>query len=144
MLCKSNLVLSLSSNKTTLSEVLRHIAKMSGEPRTTVTKMYEPYDIYIGDTAYVDIQGVRTWYYRSKWYNPFWVPNIRSYDQWEAMLQQYKTYIINSPALLLDLKELQGKRLGCWCNSLKGPDCERGPCHGQILIELIDTYHSPF
>ncbi len=124
--------------------VLHHIVKMSGEPRTSLTKMYEPFDIYIGDAITYIHHGVRASFPRSKWYNPFWVPNITSYDQWDTILQQYKTYILNSPALLLDLKELQGKRLGCWCNSLKGPDGERGPCHGQILIELIDTYHSSF
>jgi len=45
-------------------------------------------------------------------------------------IDKYREYILNNPELLEKLPELRGKVLGCWCKPL--------PCHGDILIELLN------
>lgn len=82
------------------------------------------YDIYIGRP--------------SKWGNPFsWLPNTlaqyRVSDRQES-LSKYREYVLNSPELIGSLPDLKDKVLGCWCNPL--------PCHGDILIELIESSRS--
>jgi hypothetical protein len=42
----------------------------------------------------------------------------------------YREYIKTRPDLLNRLDELKGKTLGCWCRPL--------PCHGDVLVELIE------
>lgn len=49
-------------------------------------------------------------------------------------IQNYEQYIESSPKLLEALKDLNGIRLGCWC----APK----PCHGDVLVKLIEKYHS--
>ena len=45
-------------------------------------------------------------------------------------IEKYREYILNNPELLTKLPELKGKVLGCWCKPL--------PCHGDVLIELLN------
>lgn len=81
---------------------------------TVVHCKKEPYDVYIGRP--------------SKWGNPFTIgkDGIR-----EEVIAKYRNYILQDKTLLDDLHELQGKRLGCWCNPL--------PCHGDVLKELCES-----
>jgi hypothetical protein len=74
----------------------------------------EPYDIYIGRP--------------SKWGNPF---AIGKDGTREEVIQKYEDYILNSPDLINDLKELKGKILGCWCHPQK--------CHGDVLKKLCEN-----
>lgn len=69
----------------------------------------------------------------SKWGNPFshkhgtrakFVVPTKA-----AAIQRYRAWIISRPDLLSALPELKGKRLGC--------NCRPGPCHGDVLLELI-------
>ena len=91
---------------------------------TVVHFKKEEFDIYIG-------RG-------SKWGNPFthisdrytlakYIVSTRQ----ESILA-YKEWITNGDGqyLLEDLSELKGKRLGCWCHPK--------PCHGDILMELVN------
>lgn len=73
---------------------------------------FHPYDIYIG-------RG-------SKWGNPF-LMGIDG-DRIEV-IKKYKEYILKSE-VLKDIEELRDKVLGCFCNPL--------PCHGDVLIELLE------
>jgi hypothetical protein len=62
----------------------------------------------------------------SKWGNPF---KIGRDGTREEVIQKYSEYIV--PRILdgeLDIKELEGKDLVCWCAPL--------PCHGDVLLEL--------
>ncbi len=61
------------------------------------------------------------------WGNPFVIG--RDGDRVEV-IDKYKTYILGRTDLLKRLPELHGKRLGCFCR----PD----PCHGDVLIALIE------
>jgi hypothetical protein len=47
------------------------------------------------------------------------------------VLHKYKEHILSSPDLLVLLPALKGKILGCWCKP--------APCHGDVLVELIET-----
>jgi hypothetical protein len=71
------------------------------------------YDVYIGRP--------------SKWGNPFVVGKDGNREE---VVAKYKAWIMQQPKLLKDLWELKGKALGCWCHPL--------PCHGDVLVELID------
>ena len=64
----------------------------------------------------------------SDWNNPFTVWDMGSVDK---ALQRYEYYIKHErPDLLARLPELIGKRLGCWCKP--------GPCHGDILLKILE------
>ncbi len=45
-------------------------------------------------------------------------------------IDQYEEWIRTQPALLARLPELKGKVLGCHCSPL--------PCHGHVLVRLIE------
>lgn len=92
---------------------------------TTKTKVVhckkEKYDIYIGRP--------------SKWGNPF--SHIRGKGIFcssrDEAVRKYFEYITEGAGIHLrnDLHELKGKVLGCFCSPKK--------CHGEILIELIES-----
>jgi hypothetical protein len=79
----------------------------------------EPYDIYIGRP--------------SKWGNPF-SHKIGTLARFQVgsiieAIESYRKWIKTQPELLAALPELKGKTLGCWCKP--------GPCHGDVLVELM-------
>ncbi len=71
-----------------------------------------PHDVYIGRP--------------SKWGNPFrsGVDGTRA-----EVIAKYRKYLLDSPELLEQLPELEGKVLACWCSPK--------PCHGDVLLELL-------
>jgi hypothetical protein len=83
-------------------------------------------DVYIGRACYRGGWKLEA----SKWANPYSVKECGGHGK---VCEVYKKYILGQPDLLADLKELVGKRLGCWCK--KKPS---DPCHGDVLVELID------
>ena len=52
----------------------------------------------------------------------------------EERITKYREYIVKKldkdPNLVKELRQLKGKKLGCWCK----PDA----CHGDVLLELIE------
>lgn len=78
-----------------------------------VNKYKESYDVYIG-------RG-------SKWGNPFVIG--KDGDRAEV-IQKYRDWIVNQPAFN-EIGELSEKTLGCFCAPL--------PCHGDVLIELLNN-----
>ncbi len=73
----------------------------------------EPYDIYIGRP--------------SKWGNPFIIGRDGTRSD---VISKYRDYILNNDSLRPNVRELQGKILGCYCHPL--------PCHGDVLAELAE------
>ena len=61
----------------------------------------------------------------SKWGNPFFIGRDGTREE---VVAKYREWIATQPELLLDLHELIGKDLYCWC----APRA----CHGDILLEL--------
>jgi Domain of unknown function (DUF4326) len=88
--------------------------------------MKEPYDIYIGRGYHDYKRDIHL--IESKWSNPY---RIDVDGTREEVIEKYRDYIINErPDLIASLSELEGKRLGCWCVP--------NPCHGDVLIELVN------
>lgn len=90
-------------------------------PVTTVVNIQrQECDVYIGRGG--------------KWGNPYATKRSRIAQYQvatkEEAIQRYEQYIRNTPELYNALDELEGKRLGCTCK----PE----PCHGDILIALLE------
>lgn len=49
------------------------------------------------------------------------------------VIQKYEEYILARPDLLMDLPELEGKILGCYCHN---DEPNHKMCHGDILRKL--------
>lgn len=81
-------------------------------------------DVYIGRAMYQGGWKLQ----KSIWANPF---KVNKDGTREEVLELYKNYVLTSPELMSKLHELNGKILGCWCKPQ--------PCHGDILIELINN-----
>lgn len=89
-------------------------------------------NVYIGRAGVVFIDKQRFPKYASPFCNPF---RIRKDGSRDEVIQQYKKYIVerieNEPEFKAMLLLLRGKNLGCWCS----PEI----CHGDILLEIINT-----
>lgn len=85
---------------------------------TVVNKYKEKYDIYIG-------RG-------SKWGNPFPITERNDRD-YVIMVHKIHINILIDQGTLTekDFKELQGKRLGCFCKPKE--------CHGDYLAQIADA-----
>lgn len=73
----------------------------------------QAYDVMIDRTTY--------------WGNPY---HIGRDGTRREVIAKYRAYILNDPKRLAALSELEGKVLGCWCKPK--------PCHGDVLVELIE------
>lgn len=82
-------------------------------PTRVVHCKKEPYDVYIGRP--------------SKWGNPFIIGKDGNRKE---VIERYREYIKGRKDLLAALEEIKGKALGCWCKPQ--------PCHGDVLVELIE------
>jgi predicted transcriptional regulator len=93
-------------------------------PSTCVVNLTkEAYDVYIGR----EFRRGKYDFDASKWGNPYREGEDGTIDQ---VIDKYRDYIKGRPDLLTSLPELRGKRLGCWCKP--------GPCHRDVLIELLE------
>lgn len=97
--------------------------------------MADPNNVYIGRRGIVFVDGQRFPKVDSIWHNPFKINETAGFDR-NSVLIQYEHYIRdllnNNIISILSLLQLKGKHLGCWC----APE----PCHGHILLKLIDEY----
>ncbi len=98
--------------------------------------MEDPNNVYIARRGIVFIEtpeGKVRWPSKdSIWANPF---KVKGEEDRDSAISQYRDYIINkikSENLFEELISLKGKHLGCWCHPK--------PCHGDVLVELIQTY----
>lgn len=85
--------------------------------------MKEKYDIYIGRPG--------------KFGNPFTHKDgtqakFKVATREEAV-EKYREYALKNEEIMSSLGELKGKVLGCWCKNK--PDT---PCHGDVLVELVE------
>ena len=78
-----------------------------------VHHLKEPYDVLIDRT--------------SKWGNPF----KRGPDGTRSeVIEKFRQWAKSNKEFLESLDELDGKVLGCWCSPK--------PCHGDVILELIE------
>jgi hypothetical protein len=92
-------------------------------------------NIYIGRDMSFYVPGT----FGSIWKNPFLVKKSSSDMRkntytLDDSLTKYRQYIESNYDLVAKLKDLDGKILGCWCKPHR--------CHGDVLIELFEKYHS--
>lgn len=64
----------------------------------------------------------------SKWGNPF--SHIGSEMTRKDAIESYENWLKEQPELMLELPELKGKVLGCYCKPLS--------CHGDVLARMAD------
>ncbi len=95
---------------------------------TVVHNLRDDFDVYIGRE--VPDQGIRA----SKWGNPF-VMVDESDTERERAIAAYREWVVKQPELMGSLEELRGRRLGCWCAPKR--------CHGDVLVELIESPQKP-
>lgn len=94
--------------------------------------MKDENNVYIARKGVVFIDGERFPKIDSLWANPFKVP-----DETEkgSLIDRYEVYIrkkIIDENLQDEVRKLKGKTLGCWCKP--------SPCHGDVLLKIIDEY----
>jgi hypothetical protein len=93
-------------------------------------------NVYIGRRGIVFIDGKRFPPNDSIWANPFKIDHLTT--RYMA-INQYRRYIIkkldNGDIPYEELLKLKGKKLGCWCKTN-----DYIPCHGDVLIELLENY----
>lgn len=98
-------------------------------------------NMYIGRAGIVFIQNKETKNIErfpkqsSDFANPYKIGNDGTREE---VIQKYKKYIEKqleqSPKLVIQLRSLKDKNLGCWCY----PE----PCHGDVLLDLIKKYEN--
>lgn len=95
--------------------------------------MREPRNIYIGRRGVVFIKGTRFPPKDSIWANPYKIGRDGTRTE---VLKKYRKYIeqkfANGDIPYAELEKLRGCNLGCWC----APE----PCHGDILVEILDAW----
>lgn len=88
----------------------------------------DPNNLYIGRRGIVFIDKQRYPPRDSPWCNPY---KIGRDGDWSEVSRKFRDHImskINNKEV--DLEELRGKNLGCWCTP--------NDCHGNILLELLE------
>jgi hypothetical protein len=63
-----------------------------------------------------------------QWGNPFAIGRDGTRAE---VIEKYRQWIKTQPHLLEQLPMLKGKRLGCYCKPL--------PCHGDVLVEMVEA-----
>lgn len=80
----------------------------------------------------------------SKWGNPFKVNDpllpygLSKIEKHQAVVDEYRKYLLSNPELMKALPELKGKDLVCWCHTWDGTGENPGYCHADILLELAN------
>lgn len=67
----------------------------------------------------------------SKWGNPFVIGRDGTREEVIAKYLEYLLGTEYTTGLILDIGELRGKDLVCWCSPL--------PCHADILLKLANS-----
>ena len=97
--------------------------------------MTNPDNLYVGRKGRVNIvypngESKIFFYPDSKWRNPF---KLKEYST-EQCIELYKKHLYES-GLYLQIAELHGKNLGCFC-------LPENRCHIDIILELIQNFNN--
>ena len=87
----------------------------------------DEFDVYIGRRSVVMVGSKREHLVDEGWGNPFAIGHDGTREE---VIEKYRAWILEQPALLARLPELRDKRLGCWC----APKA----CHGDVLAALAE------
>lgn len=72
--------------------------------------------------------------------NPFPVGHDPDHTQRAGAIASFRRHLMASPELLRALPDLRGKPLACWCRYDGTPRKPKNACHGDVLLELLETY----
>jgi hypothetical protein len=77
---------------------------------------------------------------RSPFANPFVIGLI--WDDRAQVVEGYRQYLLTGAGrpLLAALPALRGTPLACWCRHKGEARTPANACHGDVLVELLDTY----
>ncbi len=95
---------------------------------TVVHNLHDDFDVYIGRE--VREHGLSA----SKWGNPFVMADESDAER-ERAIAAYREWVTKQQDLMGSLEELRGRRLGCWCAPKR--------CHGDVLVELVESTQEP-
>ncbi len=74
----------------------------------------------------------------SPWANPFKIEQPEDEERRAEAIRNHELWLRQrmrrDPQLIVSLRCLRGKLLGCWCKTIKHPN---RPCHGDLLKWLI-------
>lgn len=56
------------------------------------------------------------------------------------VIARCRARLLAEPSLLRRLPELRGRPLACWCRHDGEPRTEANACHGDVLVELLETH----
>ena len=97
---------------------------VESETKIINLKSGDAYDIYIGRQN----NSLRYGSLRESFFeNPF---RLLKDGPGPVVLKKYREHIIKKKGWKEELEKLRGKILACWCKP--------GPCHGDVLIELLE------
>ncbi len=103
--------------------------------------MDDPNNVYIGRAGVVFVTNEETGNkerfpkFSSVFANPFKVGKDGTREEVIALYRDYTEEKLEKATEqeLIELISMKGKNLGCWCH----PE----PCHGDVLLELIEKYY---
>jgi hypothetical protein len=120
-------LINIINNVDKMTQVVNvHVANIRPQFNNLKEWMDHPNNVYVARGGIVFIDGQRFPKVGSIWANPF--------KNQDNVIEKYEEYIrkkIIDENLTEELLKLKGKNLGCWCFGKK-------PCHGEILVKLID------
>lgn len=93
-----------------------------------------PDAIYIGRA--VPRRGLKA----SKWANPY---KIDFRHNRRDVIEAYESRLVGEAVdegMVRELPELRGKALACWCRHDGDPRTPDNECHGDVLVDLLETY----
>eukprot|EP01040_Poterioochromonas_malhamensis_P010834 gene10834-11809_t len=128
------------TNPTTVVDLHAHFLRERGYTNFTAWRS-DPRNFYIGRSGFDTVGGETVRREGSVWGNPF---KAGRDGDLRSRLFQYKRYIRGKiERKEVDLSELHGKRLGCWCvgNAEICFDAnlpvDQYVCHGQVLLKIL-------
>jgi hypothetical protein len=101
-----------------------------------------PGNLYVGRSGVDTVKGKTVHREGSVWANPF---KLGRDGDLPTVIRKYDRYIREKIALKeVDVEELRGKRLGCWCVKDaefcfdKEKPLEEYCCHGEVLLKMLE------
>jgi hypothetical protein len=109
-----------------------HVKSLRPKYNDLTEWMNDPNNVYVGRKGVLILNGERFPKKDSIWANSY---TVKKYGREEALKLYEETLrerLESDPDLVRQLMKLKGKTLGCWCLG--------EPCHGEILIKLMNEY----
>lgn len=94
-------------------------------------KIVPNYDIYIGRSSIANPSR-----YGNKWTHKEGTSAKYKVSSREEAIEKHKEWTLTQPWLLLEIRQMKGKTLACWCKPLS--------CHGDTFVEIAEMSEEEF